>query len=144
MQQNVYYRNLKWTFEDLLPCYCYAIKTRSATIRQQVSQPVSAGKGANCAVALSRAPRSRLCPRPVTRRGEVSLKLFSPPLEKCVGHSLKNLGPSQKTLFPTWYPKLVTGLLCPDGPRVSFIRPCLHAWLYTFRSQTSTWSMCFV
>jgi len=24
MQQNAYYRNLKWTFEDLLPCYCYA------------------------------------------------------------------------------------------------------------------------
>jgi len=27
------------------------------------------------------------------------------------------LGPSQKTLRPTWCPKLVTGLLCPDGPR---------------------------
>jgi len=22
--QNAYYRNLKWTSEDLLPCYCYA------------------------------------------------------------------------------------------------------------------------
>jgi len=28
---------------------------------------------------------------------------------KCVGQSLKNLGPSQKTLRPTWGPKLVTG-----------------------------------
>jgi len=26
---------------------------------------------------------------------------FFAPLEKCVGHSLKNLGPSQKTLRPT-------------------------------------------
>jgi len=39
-------------------------------------------------------------------------------LEKCVaqsvfktiGHSLKNLGPSQKTLCPPWCSKLVTGL----------------------------------
>jgi len=29
---------------------------------------------------------------------------------KTIGHSLKNLGPSQKTLRPTWCPKLVTGL----------------------------------
>jgi len=27
------------------------------------------------------------------------------------------LVPSQKILRPTWCPKLVTGLLCPDGPR---------------------------
>ena len=33
MWQNAYYRNLKWTFEDLLPCYCYAVKTKSTTIR---------------------------------------------------------------------------------------------------------------
>ena len=32
MRQNAYSHNLKWTFEDLLPCYCYAIKTRSTTI----------------------------------------------------------------------------------------------------------------
>ena len=44
-------------------------------------------------------------------------------LEKCVGHSLKYLGPSQKTLRPTWSPKLVTGLLCPDGPRVHLSGP---------------------
>jgi len=45
-------------------------------------------------------------------------KHFSPPLEKCVGHtvvktighSLKNLGPSQKTLLPIWCPKLFAGL----------------------------------
>ena len=29
---------------------------------------------------------------------------------KTIGHSLKNLGPSQKTLRPTWCPKLVVGL----------------------------------
>jgi len=33
MGENAYYRNLKWTFEDLLPCYCYTIKTKSTTIR---------------------------------------------------------------------------------------------------------------
>jgi len=27
-------------------------------------------------------------------------KIFRPPLEKCVGHSLKNLGHSQKTFRP--------------------------------------------
>ena len=32
MGQNVYYRNLKWTLEDLLACYCYTIKTNSKTI----------------------------------------------------------------------------------------------------------------
>ena len=42
--------------------------------------------------------------------GEVPPKSFSPSLEKCVGHSLKNLGPSQKTLRPTWCSNLVTGL----------------------------------
>jgi len=29
MQQNACYRNTKWTFADLLPCYCYAMKTKS-------------------------------------------------------------------------------------------------------------------
>jgi len=33
------------------------------------------------------------------------------------------LGPSQKTLRHTWCPKLVTGLLCPDGPRVHLSGP---------------------
>jgi len=32
MRQNAYSHNLKWTFEDLLPCYRYAIKTKSSTI----------------------------------------------------------------------------------------------------------------
>jgi len=41
------YCNLKWTFENLLPCYCCAIKTSSRTIRSQVSQPASAGKEPN-------------------------------------------------------------------------------------------------
>jgi len=31
---------------------------------------------------------------------------------KTIGRSLKNLGPSQKTIRPTWCPKLVTGLVC--------------------------------
>jgi len=45
------------------------------------------------------------------------------PREKCVGHSSKILGPSQKTLLLTWSPKLVTGLLCPYGPRVHLSGP---------------------
>jgi len=47
MQQNVCHRNTKWTFADLLPCYCYAIKTNSRKIRSRLSQPTSAGKGGN-------------------------------------------------------------------------------------------------
>jgi len=39
------------------------------------------------------------------------LQNFSHPLEKCVGHRLKNLGPSQKTFRSHWCPRLVTGLL---------------------------------
>jgi len=39
-------------------------------------------------------------------RGEKTPGIFSPPLVKCVGHSLKDLGPSQKTLrspcVPSW------------------------------------------
>jgi len=45
MQQNACYLNIKWTFADLLPCYYYAIKTNSRTIRTRLSQPASAGKG---------------------------------------------------------------------------------------------------
>ena len=33
MRKNAYFRNSKWTFEDLLPCYCYATKTHNRTIR---------------------------------------------------------------------------------------------------------------
>jgi len=29
MRQNAFHPYLKWTFGDLLPCYCYAIKTYS-------------------------------------------------------------------------------------------------------------------
>jgi len=42
-----YCSNLKWTFEDLLPCYCYATKANSRTRRSQVSQSAFAGKGAD-------------------------------------------------------------------------------------------------
>jgi len=45
MQQNACHRNIKLTFADLLPCYCYAIKTNSRTILLQLSQLTSAGKG---------------------------------------------------------------------------------------------------
>ena len=38
---------MKYTFEDLLPCYCYAIKPSDRTIRSQLSQPASAGKRAD-------------------------------------------------------------------------------------------------
>ena len=43
--KNACYSNIKWTFTDLLPCYCYTIKTNSRTIRSRLSQPTSAGKG---------------------------------------------------------------------------------------------------
>jgi len=52
--------------------------------------------------------------RPVTRGAQGAkspLENFSPPLKKCVGHNLKNLGPSQKSLRPSWCSKLVTGLM---------------------------------
>jgi len=45
MQQNACYRNIQWTFADLLPCYCYAIKTSSRKICSRLSQPSSADKG---------------------------------------------------------------------------------------------------
>ena len=43
-------------------------------------------------------------------------KIFAPTGKLCwacfetIGHNLKNLGPSQKTLRPPWCPKLVTGV----------------------------------
>jgi len=43
--------------------------------------------------------------------GEIRPRKFFAPLEKCVRHCSKNLGPSQKTLRPSWCPKLVTGLI---------------------------------
>jgi len=45
MQQNACHSNIKWTFADLLPCYCYAIKTNSRKIRSRHSQSTSTGKG---------------------------------------------------------------------------------------------------
>jgi len=50
MRQNTYYRDLKYIFEDLLPCYCYATKAICRTIRSRVSQPASAHKAdlVNC------------------------------------------------------------------------------------------------
>ena len=40
-----------------------------------------------------------MVPRPVPKGEKTSLNFF---LEKYVEHSLKNLGPIQKTLRPTW------------------------------------------
>ena len=45
MWQNAFYRYLKWTFEDLLTCFCYAIKTYSRTNRSQVWPDASASIG---------------------------------------------------------------------------------------------------
>ena len=42
------YRNFAQTFEDSLPCYCYAAKTNGRTIRSQVSQAASGGIWVNC------------------------------------------------------------------------------------------------
>ena len=47
MLHNAYYRNLKRTLQDLLRCYCYAIKPNSQSIRSQVSQTASAVKEAD-------------------------------------------------------------------------------------------------
>jgi len=46
-RKNASYLNLKWTLEDLLPCYWYTTETNSETICSQVWQPASAGKGAD-------------------------------------------------------------------------------------------------
>jgi len=46
MRQNICHC-LKWTFEELLLCYCYAIKNNDKTIQLPVSQPASAGKRAD-------------------------------------------------------------------------------------------------
>ena len=111
----------------MLSCYCYAIKTKSTTIRYQVSQPASADKGANMSelrtcpkrfggLAITTLPRSH------NQEERTPLKFFTPP-GKCVRHSLKNLGPSRKPLRPTWCSTLVTRLLCPDGPRVHLSSP---------------------
>jgi len=46
----------------------------------------------------------------VWRRGAKTPRKLFAPLDKCVGHNLKNLGPPQKTLRSAWCPKLVTCL----------------------------------
>jgi len=43
----------------------------------------------------------------VIRRGAGAWSSLKKILEKCVGYSLKNLGPSQYTLRLPWYPNLV-------------------------------------
>jgi len=45
MRQNAYDRN--WTLEDLLPYYCYSIKSNGWTIRSEALQPESACEVAN-------------------------------------------------------------------------------------------------
>jgi len=45
MRHNAYDRNL--TFEGLLACCCYAIKSNDQTIRSQALQPASASEVAN-------------------------------------------------------------------------------------------------
>ena len=77
---------------------------------------------ANCAkrvggLAVTTLPQDR------NQSGRSPLKHFSLTLEKSVGQSLTNLGPSQRTLRHTWCPKLVTALLCPVGPRVHLSGP---------------------
>jgi len=51
--------------------------------------------------------------KPVTRgcagRRSLPCKIFRP--KNVLGHSWKNLGPSQRTLRHSWCPKLVTGLV---------------------------------
>jgi len=61
---------------------------------------------------------SRIVTRGGRRGAKPLLEKFSPPLEKCVGHSLKLLetakkirAPLRKLFAPPWCPKLVTGLL---------------------------------
>jgi len=59
-------------------------------------------------------------------------KFFAPPGKMCwtsletIGHSSKNLGPSQKPLRPSWCPKLVTGLLGAHArtPKITLTNMC--------------------
>ena len=48
LRQNAYYRNLKWTHEDSLSCYCYEVKSNSKTIwRKFRNLPLQTGKAAD-------------------------------------------------------------------------------------------------
>ena len=78
-------------FENLLPCYCYAMKTTSKTIRAQLSQPASAGKGVDMSV-----------PRVYTTGGGLGLKPASWAL-----YFTKNLLPAQRRLITFAYFLLV-------------------------------------
>jgi len=60
------YHYLKWTFDDLLPCYCYALKNNDETICLPVSQHVSAGKRAD--MSDQRAQTGQLPPRNFQKR----------------------------------------------------------------------------
>jgi len=61
---------------------------------------------------------------------------------KTIGHSLKNLGPSQKTLRHPWCPKLVTGLIgysLKIGPSQKTLCPTWYSKLVTGLSKTVWW-----
>jgi len=45
---------------------------------------------------------------------------------KTIGHSLKNLGPPQKTLRPPFCPKLVTGLILTSHVFLYCVKRSLH------------------
>jgi len=71
MLKHTYYRNLEWTFQDLLPCCCFALKTKSSKICWQVSQLAYPGKGSDMSELRSCAKRFggsrsfiRPCPHP--------------------------------------------------------------------------------
>ena len=68
-------------------------------------------------VTLKTKSRNRFNVENAWSGGQPPLKIFSSPLEKFAGHRLKlldtvqkNWASSQKTLFPSWCPTLVTGL----------------------------------
>jgi len=51
MQQNACHRKITWTFADLLPCYCYAIKNNSRTTARDFRKPplqAKEGTWVNC------------------------------------------------------------------------------------------------
>ena len=75
-------------------------------------------------------PQGVRVPRPVTRgaqRGEATLENFRPPLEKCVGHSLKTLDIVQKI----WVP--LGKVFAPPGVP-SWLRACVYTRLRTTAS----------
>ena len=78
------------------------------------------------------------------------LEKISPPLEKMcltyfetIGHSLKNLSPSQKTLRPPWCPKLVTGLSVTHTRciRYASLAKCTELVTCQDRAKSSQWSI---